>query len=318
MIDPNNRPGGPRLILTAKSADKVQFFDAATLKLTAEIDMPASTHEMILSADGGRIYASIYGGGIFGRNRDPDRRIAVIDPASASLERTIDVGGDFAPHGLMMDADGSIWCTGELGECLLVIDPESGAVERVPVGGKPHWVAVSHAAGKVFASFKADQYAVVVDRRSRKPIDKIAIPNRAEGLAVTPDGETVFLAAHTASEFHVIDARTHAIRRTVSIEGPEGRERQLKRVRVSPDGKYLTISSLLDNHVAVFEVEGLHQVGSFATPQAPMGFGFAEDGRRAFVCCHDAAVALEFELSTGRVLREFATAAGCEFVIAYR
>jgi hypothetical protein len=38
MIDPNNRPGGPNLILTAKSANKIQFFDAMTLAKTGEID----------------------------------------------------------------------------------------------------------------------------------------------------------------------------------------------------------------------------------------------------------------------------------------
>ena len=48
-----------------------------------------------------------------------------------------------------------------------------------------------------------------------------------------------------------------------------------------------------------------------------MGFGFAGDGRRAFLCCHDAAVTLEFELATGRISRQFETAAGCEFVISY-
>ncbi len=73
MIDPNNRPGGPNLILTAKSANKIQFFDAATLAKTAELDMPASTHEMIRSPDGNKIFASVYGGGIFGKNFNPDR-----------------------------------------------------------------------------------------------------------------------------------------------------------------------------------------------------------------------------------------------------
>src|SRR5664279_4700250 len=86
-VDPNNRPGGPNLILTAKSANKIQFFDAATLALTGELDMPGSTHEMIRSSDGKKVYASVYGGGIFGKNKDPDRRIAVIDLASKSLER---------------------------------------------------------------------------------------------------------------------------------------------------------------------------------------------------------------------------------------
>lgn len=44
-MDPNNRPGEPNLILTAKSANTIQFFDAATLVQTAELDMPGSTHE---------------------------------------------------------------------------------------------------------------------------------------------------------------------------------------------------------------------------------------------------------------------------------
>jgi hypothetical protein len=59
MIDPNNGPGGPNLILAAKSADKIQFFHAATLALTSEIDTPGSTHELVLSSDGGKVYASV-------------------------------------------------------------------------------------------------------------------------------------------------------------------------------------------------------------------------------------------------------------------
>ena len=31
MLDLNNRPGGPNLIVTAKTAHKVHFLDAATL-----------------------------------------------------------------------------------------------------------------------------------------------------------------------------------------------------------------------------------------------------------------------------------------------
>ena len=114
-VDPNNRPGGESLILTAKSADKVQFFDAGTLALQSEIAMPGSTHEMVRSLDGATLYASIYGGGIFGKNKDPDRRIAVIDLAGKTLERTIDVGENFAPHSVMMDARGTLTVTSSFG-----------------------------------------------------------------------------------------------------------------------------------------------------------------------------------------------------------
>jgi DNA-binding beta-propeller fold protein YncE len=317
MIDPNNRTGGPQLILTAKSANRIQFFDAATLAQTGEIDMPGSTHEMIRSPDGGKIYASVYGGGIFGKNKDPDRRIAVIDLASQSLERTIDVGDNLAPHSVMTDVRGTLWSTGELGNAVLAIDPETNKVERIDVGGSPHWIAVSHATGKLFASFKTKEAVAVVDLNARRVIRTIAIPHGAEGIAVSPDGETLFVCAHWKGVLHVFDTRSHALRKTLAIAGAPGEANQLRRVRVSPDGRYVCASSHVDNFAVVYKADSLKQIGGFATPKAPMGFGFAADGRHAYLCCHDAAITLEFELGSGRVTRQFPTAAGCEFVISY-
>lgn len=317
MIDPNNRPGGPQLILTAKSANKVQFFDAATLTKTGEIDMPASTHEMIRSPDGKKIYASVYGSGIFGKNKDPDRRIAVIDLAAKSLERTIDVGDNLAPHSVMMDARGTLWSTGELGNAVLAIDPDTNKVERIDVGGSPHWIAVSHTNGKLFASFKTKEAVAVVDTATHRVTAKIPIPHGAEGIAVSPDGETLFVCAHWKGVVHVFDTFTHQHRCTLDIAGAPGEANQLRRVRVSPDGRYVCASSHVDNFAAVYEAGTLKQIGGFDTPKAPMGFSFAADGRHAYLCCHDAAVTLEFELASGRVTRQFPTAAGCEFIIAY-
>jgi DNA-binding beta-propeller fold protein YncE len=317
MIDPNNRPGGPNLILTAKSANKIQFFEAMTLAQTGEIDMPGSTHEMIRSPDGGKIYASVYGGGIFGKNKDPDRRIAVIDLAAKKLDRTIDVGDNIAPHSVMMDVRGTLWSTGELGNAVLAIDPETNKVERIDVGGSPHWIAVSHATGKLFASFKTKEAVAVVDLNARRVIRTIPIPHGAEGIAVSPDGETLFVCAHWKGVLHAFDTRSHALRKTLAIAGAPGEANQLRRVRVSPDGRTVCASSHVDNFAAVYEADSLKQTGGFATPKAPMGFGFAADGRHAYLCCHDAAITLEFELGSGRVTRQFPTAAGCEFVISY-
>ena len=173
------------------------------------------------------------------------------------------------------------------------------------------------AAAKVFASCKTSDVVVVIDAASRKPVGKINIPNLAEGLAVSPDGETLYVCAHRKGEIYAFDARTHALRKTVPIDGAPGTANQLRRVRVSPDGRHVVVSSLLDCHVAIYEADTLKQIGSLATRKAPMGFGFAADGEHAFVCCHDDATVMEFELSTGRATREFKTASGCEFIISY-
>ncbi len=316
MVDLNNRPGGANLIVTAKTAHKVHFLDAATLAMQATIDMPGSTHELALSADGRTAYGTVYGDGVFAKRVNPDRRIVVIDLPSRSLARVIDLGAIYAPHGVMMDEEGTLWSSGELGNAVLAIDPNSDKVRPIDVGNTAHWVAVSHATGKVFASVKSN-YLVVIDAARRAVIDRIALPHAVEGLAVAPDGATVYACGQDAAEFYAIDARSHAIVRTVPIDGANPEKKQMRRVRVSPDNRYVLVSSNQDAHAAVFAAGNLNQIASLPTKKSPMGFGFAPGGTLAYVCCHDDAEVFEFELATGRVTRTFPTAAGCEFIVAY-
>lgn len=316
-VDPNNRAGGGRLVVTAKTANRLQFFDAASLERTGEIDMPASTHEMVLAPDGRAVFASVYGGGIFGKNANPDRRIALIDLDRKAVARMIDVGADVAPHGVMLDRDGMVWCTAELSNAVLVIDPQTGAVQTIGTGKAAHWLAISHATDKVFASCKTSDFVAVIDRTARAVTGRLAIPDLAEGIAVTPDGGTLFVCAHRTPTLYVFDAASESLRRTIAIAGGAGRPDQLKRVRVSPDGRFVCVSSLLDNHAAIFDAGSMTQLASIATRKAPMGFGFAPDGRRAYLCCHDDAVVMEFELATGRIARQCETASGCEYIISY-
>ncbi len=316
MLDLNNRPGGPNLIVTAKTAHKVHFLDAATLTTSVTLDMPGSTHEIALSADERTAYCSVYGDGIFAKRINPDRRIVVIDLPSKSLMRVIDLGDVYAPHGVMIDTAGMLWSSAELGNAVLAIDPKIDAVQKIDVGATAHWVAVSHANGKVFVSCKQD-YVVVIDTARRTVTGKIKVPHVIEGLAISPDGGTLYCCAQTAAEFYMIDARADALMRTVPIEGADASKNQMRRVRVSPDNKYVVVSSNQDHHAAIYEADGLKQIASFPTRKSPMGFGFAADGKHAYIFCHDDAVVSEFELASGRVTRNFTTAAGCEFIVAY-
>lgn len=316
MLDVNNRLGGPNLIVTAKTAHKVHFVDAETLTLTKTIDMPGSTHELALSSDGRTAYGTVYGDGIFTKRVNPDRRVVVIDLPSRALTRVIDLGETYAPHGIMMDQSGAVWCSGELGHAVLVIDPATDRVQRINVGGTAHWVAISHGAGKVFASVKSD-YVVAIDLDRRAVIDRIKVPNVTEGLAISPDGETLYVCAQTAAEFYVLDARNHALRRTVTLDEVAPINPQMRRVRVSPDNRYVVVSSNKGDHAAIYAADGLKPIASFPTKKSPMGFGFAPGGEHAYLCCHDDAVVFEFALASGRITRTFPTAAGCEFIVAY-
>jgi len=204
---------------------------------------------------------------------------------------------------------------GELGQSVLAIDPQTDRVDRIEVGATAHWVAVSHKLDKVFVSCKRNEI-VVIDRARRAPVDRIALPSVTEGLAVSPDGETLYVCAQQRAEFYVVDARTHALRQTVAIDGADGAVKQMRRVRVSPDQRYVVVSSNVDAHAAIFDGGSLQQIASLR-PGSRHGF-WLRGGRQARLSVlHDDAVVFELELATGRVAREFATAAGCEFIVAY-
>jgi DNA-binding beta-propeller fold protein YncE len=318
--DLNNRPGGSNLIVTAKTAHKIHFLDAETLTPAKTIDMPGSTHELALSSDQRTAYGTVYGDGIFTKRINPDRRIVVIDLPSRALTRVIDLGETCAPHGIKIDASGAVWCSGELANSVFAIDPASAAIQRIEVGHPAHWLAISHSTGKVFVTVKTD-FIVVIDVARRIVIDQIRVPNLTEGIAISPDGGTLYICAQTAPEFYVVDTRTHAIAQTVAIEAPESSANptkpQMRRVHISPDNRYILVSAHQDARAAIYAVEGAKPVASFPTGKGPMGFGFAPDGKNAYLCCHDDAFVTEFELATGKSARIFQTAAGCEFVVAY-
>jgi DNA-binding beta-propeller fold protein YncE len=316
LSDLNNRPGGPNLIVTAKTAHKIHFLDAATLTPSVTLDMPGSTHELALSADGRTAYGTVYGDGIFIKRINPDRRVVVIDLPSKSLKHVIDLGAVYAPHGIMMDKAGTVWTSAELGNAVLAIDPATDSIDKIDVGSTAHWLVISEPAGKVFVSVKQDWIAVV-DLAKRAVIDRIKVPQITEGIAISPDGLTVYCCAQTAAELYVIDAASHTVTRTVAIDGADGSRRQMRRVRVSPDNRYVLVSSNQDCHAAIYDASSLRQIAAFPTKKSPMGFGFAPDGKHAYLCCHDDNQVWEFELSTGRLARTFPTADGCEFIVAY-
>ena len=88
------------------------------------------------------------------------------------------------------------------------------------------------------------------------------------------------------------------MKQTVPIDEVNPINPQMRRVRVSPDNRYVVVSSNKGKHAAIYTADGHQRIASFPTKKGPMGFGFAPDGEHAYLCCHDDAVVFEFELKT--------------------
>jgi DNA-binding beta-propeller fold protein YncE len=103
----------------------------------------------------------------------------------------------------------------------------------------------------------------------------------------------------------------------IRIEGALDDKTQLRRVRISPDERWLLYSSHQDGQVAVFKLPSLEQTALIKVGKAPMGFGFPDAADQALVCNHDDGVVSELNLAAGVVSRTFATGNGCEYIQSF-
>ena len=85
-------------------------------------------HTMFLTHDGTLIYAT---------NR-VDGTLSVLDPDSLAVIRTIRVPG--GPDDLDFAPDGKIWAALRFAQSVAVLDPATGAIERIAVGRSPHGI----------------------------------------------------------------------------------------------------------------------------------------------------------------------------------
>jgi YVTN family beta-propeller protein len=106
----------------------IAVVDPATGRVVRTIPTGKGAHTMFFSPDGKLIYAT---------NR-VDGSISVIDPVRLVVLRTIRVPG--GPDDLEFAPDGKIWAALRFAQSVAVIDPESGAIERITVGRSPHGI----------------------------------------------------------------------------------------------------------------------------------------------------------------------------------
>ena len=106
----------------------IAVVDPATGRVERTIPTGRGAHTLFFNADHSLIYAT---------NR-VDGSISVLDPVTLEVKRTLRVPG--GPDDLEFAPDGKIWAALRFAQSVGVIDPVSGAIERIAVGRSPHGI----------------------------------------------------------------------------------------------------------------------------------------------------------------------------------
>lgn len=298
------------LVVLNKAEASASLIDLATGKEAARIPTGVGPHEAATAPDGRRVLVANYGA------TEPGSSLTLIDAVEARVLKTIDLQPHTRPHGLQWIDATRAAVTTEGSRSLLIVNVETGAVERAIATGQDvsHMVALTPDRARAFVANIGSGSVTVVDLASGSVLRQIASGAGAEGLDVTPDGRRVFVTNRAGDTITVLDA--------VSLEtlGSAASKAFPIRARVTPDGRRVLVSNARSGDVAVFDVATLQELkripmaetagetegrlfgGQFGSSPVPVGIVVHPNGRRAYVANTNADVVSVIDLEKGEVV----------------
>lgn len=246
----------------------VTIYDAHSLALLDQIDVPGVIVESALSADGKTLFISN-----FRRNS-----VMFVDIAGKKVTHEIRTGTH--PKVLVASPDGkSLFAANWASKSVTQIDiPTATVIRTLDVGKQPRGMAMSKS-GKLFvANFYGDSIDVFegkdLDKTHRLPACKCP-----RHLALSPDEKTLFISCLNASQLHAMDIATETVNHKVQIGNAP------KSIDVSRDGRYVYSADYGESRsVSVVDTRDW-TARIFKIPAMDRGSGVAvgPDGKHALV-----------------------------------
>ena len=218
VSDPYNMyytPDGKYAIVVAERLQRLNFFDAASMKLYHSLQVPCKgVDHMDFSADGRYLIASCEFG------------MAVIKvdvPRQQFLGRLM-----IHPHGMPQDVklspDGAVFYVADMkaGGVHLIEGENLREIGFVPTGKGAHGLYVSRDSRVLYVSNRGEGSVSLIDFGSRKVVDKWRLPGKAspDMGGVSADGKVLWLSGRYNSEVYAIDTRNGKLLARI----PVGRE----------------------------------------------------------------------------------------------
>lgn len=264
---------GTVLVANQQSASAT-VIDLATRAETT-LDVGVGPHEAAISPDGRWGVVTIYG------TQTPGNSIAVIDLAEKKVARTIDLGEYRRPHGaaFLPGSTTSVAVTSEASQNVVIVDISTGKVVSAIPTRHPgsHMLGITADGKHAFTSNVPWGGITEIDLVARSFGRDLAVAPMTEGVAVAPDGATVWVGSNSAGSVSIVEAKRWEVAATLTGLGMP------YRIGISPNGTIAVICDPQQNAIHIADVSSRKIVGSVNSLPSPRGVFIAPDNRTAFV-----------------------------------
>jgi YVTN family beta-propeller protein len=292
-----------RLLVLNKEEATLAIVDPASGKVLGRVPTGDGPHELVTSTDGKTAFASNYGTG-----PAPGHTISMIDIASHKEVRRIDVTPLNRPHGLAF-AGGKLYFTAEANKKIARYDPAANKVDWEFETGQngTHMVLPTKDIRTMFTSNIGSDSVSAIEQRPDGTWTQtvIAVGKGPEGIALSPDGRSVWSAHSRDGGVSIIDVATRKVTQTIDV----GTKRS-NRIKLTPDGKFALISDLDAGDLVVLDVAARKEIKRLPLGKQPEGILIAPDGTRAFVAVNGDNNVAVIHLRTWTVVSRISAGAG--------
>ena len=200
----------------------VTIYDAHTLAIVDQLDVPGIICESALSVDGATLFISN-----FSRNS-----VMFVDLAARKVTHEVKAGQH--PKILVASPDGkSVFAANWMGKSVTQIDVATASVVRtLDVGKQPRGMAMSKSGILYVANFYGDSVDVFEGKDLEKN-HRIAVCKCPRHLALSPDDKTLYISCLNFSQLHAMNLSTETVDHRVQIGTAP------KSISVSRNGRYV-------------------------------------------------------------------------------
>jgi YVTN family beta-propeller protein len=273
----------PTLLVLAKKDSTLLTVDPASLKVTAKLPAGPDPHEVIASPDGSTAYISNYGGGAY-------NTLTAVDLVAKKVLPVIDLGPLRGPHGLAY-VGGKVWFTAEAAKAIGNYDPATKKIAWVMGTGqnRTHMIYVFPNLQRIVTTNVSSGTVSLIEKNATSgPMGPggdwnetvIPVGRGSEGFDVSPGGKEIWVANAGDGTVSIIDAANKNVIQTLAAN-----VKGANRLKFTPDGKRVFISSLSLPDVAIFAAAARKEVKRVKVGHGAAGIEMQPDGSRVYVAC---------------------------------
>ena len=261
------------VVVVNQQSDTVTLVDLKTMEAYRHVPVVGGPHEAAASPDGRRVLVTNYNKQGVG----PQKTLSLLALPSGDTLKTIDLGEYRAPHDVRWVDGSRVVVTSEANQALLVVNVESGAIERVFETGNrlSHMLALSRDHRRLYCSNMSAGSVSAFDFTTGEKLADIPTGRECEGVGVTPDGRWVWAGNRAEDTITIIDAESLKVAKRLDSPGFP------YRVQFTPDGTRALIPHAKASSLVVCDVAKKSVAKSI-----PLGLTKVAEPSTAGVCPH--------------------------------